>query len=224
MRLRIVLLSFMCSLLASAQSPLECFVEFAGYDPQGKRLPLVEIASAGSIDERYMLVNITREFALEPLDRRPTISGNRLYFPRVMMGLGPIGVIVHAPNAGSGQKILSITACRQAESIFVGDVWPQTSEALFTKFTGRVTGCSLVGDWWVRSELLFGNTQPYESSIDAETGKFLILANGTARHLIVVGKGSNPVKAFTRFYKGHIDGVNLGLLDISDSCPREDRP
>lgn len=75
----------------------------------------------------------------------------------------------------------------------------------------------------MRSESLWGTTGSYTAAVDPSNGRFKILSTGGGvRHLIVVGRDGTPLKAFARDHDERKSNDDLGVFDLSDSCPEAD--
>jgi hypothetical protein len=113
-------------------------------------------------------------------------------------------VIVVTLKNSAGVKItrqIFLMQCSQRVSLRVG-----ASEAYgdfaFETLTGRFTGCSFTGDWWVRATNMFGSSSspsPLEASVERDGSFSLSGQMNGERHLLVVGKAKEPLKVIN-FY------------------------
>lgn len=195
----------------------ECFVEFAVYDPVGERLGPFQVISVELVEEGAF--RGTELLESGPVGSRPVADQERLYFRREMIDAAPLVVRLEGQRWQYAYKRIRLTTCRQHESIFDGEIGYEIADILGFELYGRLSGCQFEGDWWVRSEPLFDGAYPYESRVDSSTGRFTIEARRGVRHLIVVGKGKHPIKAFAANYDGRRAGVDLGEFDVSRWCP-----
>jgi hypothetical protein len=153
---------------------------------------------------------------------RVVAEGDRIYFEKDLIGKRPLEVTF----GGSTPLIqltrtVPLTACRQRMSIEFGQE-DSGADVNGTELKGRISGCPLVGDWWVRAVPMFGGHEEFaifDGYVQAPGGEFSVTVSGGERHILVVGKGGEPVKAL---------GVNvtsgitrdLGTIDLAGSCPK----
>ncbi len=203
-----------CSSLFGAGKPV-CFVRVPVYDAFGQKLPFV-ISGVFKAGERQLgdLSRIQdKRYALRSI-------GERLYFPESAIGalldvqlIGPKGVTTTAQ--------LAITACQQRSSVQYGHL-DSGADVRTSTVTGRVSGCSLDGDWWIKATPMFGEFAQmgaYEGLIRAD-GAFAIVASMRGgRYIVVIGKDREPVKAFSaEISRG---GKNeIGDVDLRGLCPK----
>ncbi len=173
---------------AQAQDGLpECFVKFSAYDPAGVRLTSLEISSLELMDEDAGWRVKSDLLGAEPGNLRPVIRGDRVYFQKQLLGLYPVRVRLWSSGHSAGSWV-AFRACRQRESVFVGEIGYQYADAFSFSGSGQVTGCNLYGDWWVRVEPLFGAAPSHESTVEPTTGRFTFTFHIWTRHTILVGK------------------------------------
>ncbi|MDX1982834.1 MAG: hypothetical protein SFV51_21370 [Bryobacteraceae bacterium] len=107
---------------------------------------------------------------------------------------------------------VEFNSCRQRVSI----VHNARGEGTVSAVRGRITGCSVSEDWWVRampmSDVSIGPSR-YEGILD-EAGNFeLIAVMPGIRHFLVIGKGRTPLKAIG-FDVSEGGSTDLGSLDL----------
>ena len=116
---------------------------------------------------------------------------------------------------------MPLFSCRQRFSWRAGKQQDAGYDVSVSTLIGRVHGCPLSGDWWVRVVTMFGRTAglAHEGFLDP-TGHFLVESSFTGeRHILILGKGREVVTA---------TGINLKVgaknvapdLDLSSSCPK----
>lgn len=157
------------------------------------------------------------------------VEGQRVFFPRDLADhMIPIQIVVSGEGGGSTLATVTLTHCRQRVSLFVDVENPP--DARFVSFIqGKLVGCRLTGDWWLRGMPLFqAEVYPYlEGHVTTEDGLFWIQASEPVRHVLVFGRGQEPL--FTTAIDvplspiGVGQDIALGNVDIGSSCPEEDR-
>lgn len=88
--------------------------------------------------------------------------------------------------------------------------------------TGRVSGCRFVGDWWVRVLPMFGaqNRDYVVNGYVQSDGTFRLSAAAEGvRHLLVIGKGKQPIKVIG-FDVTLGKTSDIGVVDLSGQCPQ----
>lgn len=156
------------------------------------------------------------------------VEKENVFFPRELADLlAPIRIVVNRERGGSATTAVVLTHCRQRASLFV-DIDQVQDDSRFLSFVkGKLVGCRLTGDWWLRGAPLFqGGVYAYlEGSLDADDGTFWLPAAEPVRHLLILGRGQEPI--FTTAVdvslgpSGMAQDIELGDLDIGPSCPPE---
>lgn len=202
-------LSTACSLA----QPKPCSLELPTYDPQGNR---IEAWATG--------VNWLGDRGTDLLrDRSRSMSttGDRIVFPKSALGRS-IEVTMKTAEGKTFKARLELTSCKQRASLRYGQL-DRGLDVAWSSLRGRIVGCPLIGDWWVRAMPMYGGyAEPsvYEGYIDTHDGSLLLEAAFRGeRHIVIIGKGKDPVRAF---------GVNLvvgadndiGAVDLTGSCPK----
>jgi hypothetical protein len=189
------------------------------YDASGERLSFrisaVTPEGEGGVD---LLRTHEREY-------RVVAKGEKLYFPNLFIGQRRLQLVL---ENGEGRKIttyVGITHCQQRTSVEYGgarDSTLGTGDVAYSMVGGRLTGCKLMGDWWVRAMPMFGGQDSpiiYEGFIRRDDGVFSIASSHGERHIIVIGKGKQPVKALA--FDVVEGGRNeIGVVDLVGSCPK----
>jgi len=98
-----------------------------------------------------------------------------------------------------------------------------TGDVAWSVIKGRINGCTLAGDWWIRAVPMFGSQDSpiiHEGFINLSDGAFWIPSSiHGERHIIVIGRDKEPLKvlAFDAAEGGKND---VGAVDLSNSCPK----
>jgi len=118
--------------------------------------------------------------------------------------------------------VLELAACGGRASLQVGQRF-QGDDVFATRVYGRLVGCKLGEDWWLRAMPMFGgymDASVYEGKIRASDGSFSLIAGLRGeRHIFVIGKGRDPVKAVGINVIVGGRPIEVGNIDISGSCP-----
>jgi hypothetical protein len=199
----------------------KCFVDLPVYGPTGHKLAFtVEKITRADNDKSFnFLVTKDRRY-------RMVIEGSRLYFSDEV----PVGAVfeltLRDDRGATIKRPLALMACQQRTSLEEGEV--ETGDDVSASgIAGRVVGCQLEGDWWMRAMPMFGghwDTVSYEGYVNQTDGAFSLNASlrGT-RHIVVFGRGRQPVKALgVDLVEGRQN--DIGVIDLSDSCPPSEAP
>jgi hypothetical protein len=127
-----------------------------------------------------------------------------------------------------GTKIVMRVAlmhCQQRMSVEYGGIREGlgTGDVRWSRISGKITGCKLVGDWWIRAVPMFGSHDSpviHEGFINLSDGVFSIVSTiHGERHIIVIGRDKEPLKVlgFDAAEGGRND---IGVIDMRDSCPK----
>lgn len=149
-----------------------------------------------------------------------TVAGDRLSFPKALLQQS-VRVTFQNPQGQTSGGTLPLFTCRQRTS-FLWGFGKSTLDVNSTTVEGRLRGCLFTGDWWVRAMPIFGghNYQAvFEGAVDANGAFWLAGGMMTERHLIIVGREREPVKALA--YDVLEGGKNnIGTVDLSGACPK----
>lgn len=214
---RAVFLSLVLATCLSGQSGgLECSLEFRGFDTLGQArndFELIAVDLPG--DEEYYI-----ESASSLKKKGMVIDGPNIRFSPDHVGPEPVSFgLQYGPDLTEFRSInVELASCLQRQTVFLGRLGYEMADAGYSISRGRLKGCEFDGDWWVRVDPLFGPGSSYESDVEPETGLFTVVSATWVRHVVLVGKGGSPVKAFT------IDGnayppEDLGSFDLGGDCP-----
>lgn len=201
--------------LAAQERQQGCRVEFTVWDESHR-----PSGSFSIIDTRPWTASGEVEKSSDQSKVLPVRTlGDRLYFPADLL-MPPTVVSVTLERSEPWRQIrttLVLSTCLQRESLSL------TPSDVLAYRTGRVTGCRLGREWWVRSESLFNADEFQGVPIDPLTGEFTILAWIMDRQLVVINRGKHPLKAFaTEIRPGSTLAAPLGEFDVSGYCPGED--
>ena len=124
----------------------------------------------------------------------------------------------------SGQKLLSkhtvsVTNCPQRITI-VTDSLVGPNDSVGTLVFGKIQGCKITGDWWVRVYPMFGSEKTdaaVEGTVQKD-GSFQASGYmGGQRSLLIVGRGKEPVEVIgLNIYTGKIN--QIGTVDLTNRC------
>ena len=212
---KVVVLVLLQSTSSRATEPrLPCFLEVAVYDPRGTRLPF-KITAVNPVGNTK--INLLTD---KRTKGQLSAKGDRLLFSdSVIRREVEITVSDTQRTSISIKKEITLWSCQQRLSVQHG-VLDTGYDAACSLISGRVSGCSFTGDWWIRATPMFeGGSLTYEGYINPEKGSFQI-AVGTrgGRHILVIGKDRSPVKVLAIDVVG-AGTTDAGTLDLSASCP-----
>jgi hypothetical protein len=204
----------LASTLGCSETRPPCSVELPVYDPVGNRLDF-EIAEVRPENEKQIDL-----LAVSDPEFRMTASGDRLYFPR---GLAEGAAIYVTLRSASGVKMttrVALLGCRVRVSLQNGQL-DNGADVGWDTIGGRLSGCSLDGDWWVRGMRMFGGEGEALTAhhyIDPADGSFWLGVLRGVRYIVVIGKGSQPVRTLaTNVISGGENDV--GTVDLTGLCP-----
>jgi len=115
-----------------------------------------------------------------------------------------------------------VASCRLRTSLFFGES-DKGVDVSGVWVTGRLSGCKFVGDWWVRAAPMFGGhdrVHVVDGYVESDGTFWLVLEVYGVRHLLIVGKGKEPLKVIG------VDvtigqNIKLGVVDLSGQCPNQ---
>ncbi|MGA2436645.1 MAG: hypothetical protein ABSG25_15325 [Bryobacteraceae bacterium] len=199
--------------MCSDSAKLDCSVQLPAYDEIGNRIQLkiTSVARDGMIHPN--LLTTTGDFHM-------MVHGQSLDFSSAALR-HRIDVTYITPDGKKLTTRLVLMACHQRASLEYGNL-DSEADVIGSTITGRITGCKLNGDWWIRAMPMFGQCTEglVEGYIRQADGMFQLDGNMWGdRHIIVIGKGKEPVKAFA--VNVTVGGLHndVGTIDLSGSCP-----
>jgi hypothetical protein len=199
------------------EPPPPCFLEVPVYDPLGSRLSFdirsVTVENGGK--KLDLLKNSADGISV-------TAKADRLYFSSSrIVGSRPMEITLDGPHGAHLTARIIVTQCRLRQSLFFG----QSDLGFDVKgvnIRGRLSGCQFTGDWWVRSMPMFGPSESadVEDGYVEPSGQFWISVGATGvRRLLVIGKGSQPVRAIAFDVTVGKPRHDIGLISIAGGCP-----
>jgi hypothetical protein len=167
--------------------------------------------------ERGTTVNVLRTRVVA---HRVKVTNGGLTFPKIWIGRDFEVTLKNSIGHAFKAKV-PILSCNQRTSLQYGER-DTGADVSATRITGRITGCPLSGDWWIRAMPMFGGNEfkpSFEGRIFAADGSFLMEASFRGeRHIVVIGKNKDPVKAFGMSLTA--GGLNdAGVVDLRGTCP-----
>jgi len=213
-------LAFFTFLVASngcaAGSQLPCFLEVPVYDPRGNRVQFRITGVVPAEGDQGINLLTTERTRLQVSPR-----GDRLLFvdslirARLQLTL----------STGEGSRLKTIKTrvtlleCQQRSSVQYG-VLDTGVDVEWSTVTGRVSGCSVVGDWWMRAMPMYEEGPVSDGYINAADGSFRVpVGSREGRHLLVIGKDRNPLKVLGIDVTAGAKN-DTGPVDLSNSCPK----
>ncbi len=212
-----VVLHFLLTCAAQdAQCLPPCFVHVPVYDASGNRLQQFSVSSVtfeGAVGIDLRTISDPRY--------RVEVRHDKIYFHKELIGRRPLIVTLTSSQKNRLSGRIPLTACRLRRSLEAGPPLDSGLDVAWSTVTGHFSGCRFVGDWWVRAVPLFGSQEAarIHDGFVAGDGAFSLSSNFTGeRHIIVVGRGKYPAKAFAADFR---EGSNtdVGTIDLRGSCP-----
>lgn len=192
-----------------------CLVQVPLYGPKGER-----------IDAKVSRVTVDNGRAVDVLSSRaPTqirvrVLGDSIAFPKRLLRQ-TLRVTVTTPTGSTIAARVPLFACRQRTSIRTG-LLEAAGDFYAITVKGRLTGCSLSGDWWVRAMPMFGSqfhAAIYEGIVEPD-GTFFLSGNMSGeRYIVVIGRDGKPVKTIA---VDVVEGGNndVGAVNLRGLCPQ----
>lgn len=188
----------------------ECGIDLPVYDPAGQLLPFtVTRVAPEQRSEMNLLESKPRLF--------DSAKGRLMLLDKTLLGRAFLVTLENGEHKTITHRIV-LMQCSQRVSLRFG-VAEGYGDLEFQRIQGRLTGCQF-GDWWIRALPMFGASSP-PAAIEGfirEDGTFSMSgAMSGERHIIVVGRGKEPIRAF---------GLNVnasrlndaGSVDVSNGC------
>jgi hypothetical protein len=220
-RALLALLGMLSFVSCTASPTLHCFLELPVYDAQGNRLNF----------------EVSRVTAIEPPEKDDLLRSNgphrmiwkdsRLYYSQGVYLTG-IEVTLDGGKDSRGRSIqftekVALSDCQQRTSLQYG-YRDAGLDVAATTVRGRISGCPLDGDWWIRAVPMFGAQASamvvYEGYLHKSDGSFRITASMQGeRHIVVIGRGRAPIASIgVDVVKGGQNN-DVGTVDLRGKCP-----
>ena len=190
-----------------------CFLDASVYDATGDRLAF-KIAAVSPHGEGVDLLTIKPEGA------RLLVDGNRLYFSENLIGRVPLDITISDRTGMRTKSPVVLTGCQQRMSFQLGER-DTGADIGWSTVKGQITGCRLVGDWWIRAMPMFGGHDgpTFEGYIYSTDGRFTLNLHRGERHIVIIGRDKQPIKVFGFDL---VSGGNndTGIIDLTGLCPK----
>jgi hypothetical protein len=214
--LALVLVARACWSGPSAQG---CALEVPVYDRMANRLAFAITA----VKEK----DSGSDFLAADRHHRMKASGEWLYFPEVDLQRSFLITLSDAKSRKITVQV-PLLDCHQRASVAypTEDLTEYGGVRLdpenITTVSGRLAGCRIAGDWWVRMTPIFGQggAAGYIDGYVEGDGLVAVKAiMSPGRYIIVIGKDQHPIKTLAVGVSAHKE-VNVGEVDLSASCPQ----
>lgn len=207
-----------CGSQEQEASESTCFTELMVYDPHGYKLPFVisGVFAKGRREEGDV-----RQIKGTPYGFG--VKGARLSYSKRAIGISTLELVLVGPRGENVRTEVNLLACRQRNSVQHGNLH-DGADAAASRLSGRIAGCNMDGDWWIKATPMFADNifaRAYEGLVNSD-GSFEIVANfWGGRHIIVVGKEREPIKALSMdITEG---GNNFAMIDLGGLCPSQNQ-
>jgi hypothetical protein len=195
------------------QSEEPCVLEVPVYGPTGNKL---DFKITGILDEPDSHVT--------PLPSPANgvkfgAVGNRFFFPKPMLGRS-ISIRLEDTTHNAVTVKIPLFDCRQRTSARWGFSYSSNADVWALTVKGRLAGCQLSGDWWIRVMPMFGYPAEVNEGVVQPNGSFSLTASLFGeRYLLVIGKGREPVKTIgIDVAAGRTN--DIGTVDLGGHCPK----
>lgn len=203
---RAVALAVAFLILSCGSRQLSCTLTIIGYD------------TAGNMKEIPRILDVRQVLGGDDERSVPWLTdGRAVYLPARLHGF-----MIGVRFSGEGSRTFQMYKCHQKYStVFAG----RAGSPPVSHVSGRVTGCRLNREWWIRLYPMFGadplpNSDPLESAIDPISGDFEVVGHfANMRHTVTLGRGKDPVHSFGIDVDGSIGEINAGRIDLAGKCP-----
>lgn len=194
--------------------PPPCFLQVSLYDARGNPLPfkITEVAPV----ERGPGTNL---LAMKESQLRLAAGSQQLLFPERALGADLEMTLTYGDRLG-GKARVTLAECQQRWSVQGGWLTSELDTSGAT-VSGRLAGCALVGDWWIRAMPMYGGQGIISDGyINRGNGAFRVpVATTGGRHILVIGKEKTPLKSLGIDVTAG-EKNDTGLVDLSGSCPK----
>lgn len=193
---------------ASACAQFDCSVEMPVYDQFGKRLAF-RIASVRPAAVKSE-VDVDRRVVGS---YRVAASGAAIEFAKMWLRTDGFVAKLVGPDAATVEVKVPVGVCRYRQSTVYGRN-DTGADVNYSVISGRITGCKLEGDWWVRAVPMFGGGKfvgSFEGFVDRASGGFELAASMSGqRHIILLGRGSDIIRTVS---------INVAVGGVNQSAP-----
>jgi len=210
----LLMLFLMCSATSHAQEPsMACPVDVRVYSPSGDLLPykIIQVTATGGHAGNLLKA--------KKADVVLSNNGKTIVFPSNRIVTREIEVVLEDQRKQTLTTRFIVNSCPLRRSLFAG-ASPILADTTGFPVSGQLKGCSFDGDWWVRAVPMFGGQEKL-FVIDGHVssgGRFWLTLAYSVRHLIVIGKGKNPIKVLGVDVATD-QPIDAGLIDVSNQCP-----
>jgi hypothetical protein len=198
-----------------------CVVEVPVYNESGSRLAFRVTRVSPKSDREMNLLTAVPQYV--------SAEGDKVVFrtdslPKDSLRERRVLITLEDPGGHTVVRPVILRECPQRASVRFGQSERPVADVAAVAVRGHLTGCKFDGDWWVRALPMFGGTHPWEDAINDGyvkpdgTFDFTVNAEGV-RHLMVVGKGKDPIKA-VGFDVTLGENSDLGSIDLRGQCPK----
>src|SRR6266542_320310 len=132
---------------------LPCSLDVPVYGPKGERLQFSITAVRPEGQENLNLLTVReKEYHVEA-------KGDRLYFQHALIGKARLQLVLENQRGAKILTRIGLMHCQQRTSVEYGGIREGlgTGDVAWSVIRGRITGCRVVGDWWIRAMPMFGS-------------------------------------------------------------------
>lgn len=187
------------------------------YDPQGNYLPY-QVSRVFIEEEKKTLDLLGRTIDGMSI----TSSGSWILFSTDQIVRGrTFKVTLTSPRRKPITQEVFANSCQARWSI-VSESLDQGADSAGVSIRGYLSGCQFSKDWWIRLMPMFGGQNHYvgEEGHVRESGffDFGYSAGSGDRHLMVIGRGKEPIKVIPANIVLGGPVINLGIVDLKGFC------
>lgn len=215
--LRLLLLVSFFTLTASAQWPWpKCSYHLPLFDAVGTPVPFT-IVGVRPDTANINLLNA------KDAKLRFVVQGQRLRFPEALVSPSAVKFVRVDLQIKGERGLISrripLNSCSPRFSLQTGEL-DSGKDVGSSLATGRLTGCAISGDWWIRMVPMFGSQEGslIHEGIVRNDGYFEVDSSFRGqRHILVIGRDRRPLKAIG--VNLTVGGTNnLGDVAMAGSC------
>lgn len=203
-----------------------CFVDLPVFNEYGHRIDgAILSVSLQGVPESDLLHPITdkrRAFHVK-------IVGQRIYFEKSLVDFVPLRIEFRSRFRNGQRKpmahsvIVPVFDCRQTFTLQQGESGME-SEAVITRIEGRIVGCSVDRNWWVRVVPMFGGQDLgaqsiFDGYLDVDTGVYRVVAPlRGVRQIVIIGRDDKTIGAFGVNLTRGKRNEDMGDVDLRAAC------